>query len=99
MAGGLQSLGVIDLFSSWAGAQVAAPLSLDLLLVSLFNFGHSATIMHPPCPALSAVAAAVLVSMAGGLQSLGVIDLFSGWAGGQLSTSVPLDLRCSYVAL
>jgi DASS family divalent anion:Na+ symporter len=23
--------------------------------------------------------------MAGGLQSLGVIDLFSGWAGGQLS--------------
>ncbi|WIA38713.1 hypothetical protein OEZ86_002013 [Tetradesmus obliquus] len=27
----------------------------------------------------------VLVSMAGGLQSLGVIDLFSGWAGGQLS--------------
>jgi hypothetical protein len=37
------------------------------------------------CPFAAAAAAAVLVSMAGGLQSLGVIDLFSGWAGGQLS--------------
>jgi DASS family divalent anion:Na+ symporter len=42
-------------------------------------------LVSQPTIAHAAAAAAVLVSMAGGLQSLGVIDLFSGWAGSQLS--------------